>query len=89
MCEVNGGVAGWKVNGTTYNDLPSDIRSNLNASKVAGAGGNVLLTLTIPGKAIYDGTIVACVHARNYSSPPQESRNVTMKVQGDVCSTTT
>lgn len=82
-CEVNGGSTGWKVNGISYNNLPTDKRREMNVSQDDTAKGNVLLTLAIPGKGTYNGTIVVCVvgdHSRLTS--PEESEGVTMRVQG-------
>ena len=80
-CEVNGGVADWKVNGHLYNDLIlfSDSYDDLDTDRENTDGGNVLLTLTIPGRAEYNGTSVQCII---FGSVPDESEIVTMKIQG-------
>ena len=81
-CEVDGGLAGWRVNGTYYNDLSPEIRSDLDADQEDGAGGNEILTLTIPGKTKYNETRVQCVV---FGGASKESENATMTVQGIPC----
>ena len=66
----------WRVNGTNYSDLPPEIRSDLVSSQAMTAGVH-LFTLTIPGRAEYNGTTVQCV-----TGHPVENENVTLRVQG-------
>ena len=80
-CEVNGGLATWRVNGTYYNSLSPEIRNDVYVFQEDGAGGHEILKLTIPGKAKYNGTKVQCV-AGEFGRDPVESLNATMKVQG-------
>lgn len=81
MCEVNGGLASWRVNGTFYNSLSAEIRSDLDTDQEAGAGGNEILTVTVPGRAEYNGTRVQC-YTIIPGSASVESRTVIMTVQG-------
>ena len=91
QCVINGGHTSWRVNGTYYNDLSPELHSDLYSYQET-TSGNELLTLTIPGKFGYNGTIVQCVTG-NFEEVPQESMNATMKVQGILhavlCSTNT
>ena len=81
MCEVNGDLASWKVNGTLYNSLSVEIRRELTAYQESGDSGSEILTLTIPGRIGYNGTSVQCVTAE-LGGEAIESETVTMKVQG-------
>ena len=83
MCEVNGGLASWRVNETYYNSLPHEIRDDLDTDQEDSddGAGNEILTLSIPGKAKYNGTKVQCVTGE-FGSDPVESENVIMTVQG-------
>ena len=62
-CITNGNSIFWRVDGTNLDDLPSGTlkdevvlgESNLNSE------GDRLFTLSIPGRAIYNGTEVQCV----------------------------
>ena len=83
MCELNGGLASWRVNGIYYNSLPSEIRDDLDTYQEDSddGAGNEILTLTIPGKAKYNGTKVQCVTGE-FGSDPIESENATFKIQG-------
>ena len=70
----------WRVNGTAYNDHPPELRDDLDTDQET-IGGNEVYTLTIPGRAEYNGTEVQCV-AGDVGGGSIESVNVTLKVQG-------
>ena len=66
----------WRVNGTDFIDLPPEILSDL----VTGQGVVStfhLFTLTIPGRAEYNGTLIQCV-----TDHPEENENAILRVQG-------
>ena len=50
----------WRVNGTDFNLLPSDIRADMVITQVT-VRGNEAFILTITGRAEYNGTRVQCV----------------------------
>ena len=80
-CETTGAVYGyWRVNGTAYNELPPELRNVLDADQES-VGENEVYTLTIPGRAEYNETVVQCV-AGDDEGGSIESTNVTLKVQG-------
>ena len=66
----------WRVNGTDFNNLPPDTKRDLVTDQVMSEGFQ-LFTLTILGRAEYDGTTVQCV-----TGHPVENENVTLRVQG-------
>ena len=75
-CEVDGGISGWRVNGTPFNDLAPELRRNLTIPQQQDTEeGNILIQLIIPAE--YNGTRVRCVIAG-----VQESGVVTLHVQG-------
>ena len=69
----------WKVNGTAFNQLESDIRGDMGTEQVT-VGDNEELTLTIPGRAEYNGTRVQCVAGDEGGE--DESENATLSIQG-------
>ena len=76
-CEVNGGLSGWKVNGTLFNNLELELRNDLTIPKQQDTEeDNILIQLIIPGRARYNRTRLQCVIAG-----VQESENVTLHVQ--------
>ena len=83
-CEVNGGLSGWRINGTLSEDLSTEIHDDLNFSSTDTAEGNTLLTLTIPARALYNGTRVQCLTAR-FGGSSAESENATLNIQGIMC----
>ena len=85
MCEVNGGVASWRVNGTLYNSLPVELRDDLDIFQEDSDddAGNEILTLTIRGRAKYNGTRLQCVTG-NFGGDIRESENATLIIQGIV-----
>ena len=83
-CEtsVHGGLSGWKVNGTVYNSLPAEIRSDLvTGDEGESERGNRIITLTVPAKIEYNETSVQCVTAES-GGDLDESETVRMTVQG-------
>ena len=81
-CEINGGAPGWRVNGTIYETLSPEIRTDLMINNVVSENGYSLLTLTIPARAKYNETTVQCV-TFNIELEPTESGTVTIKIQGN------
>ena len=79
-CETDGGVSGWRINGTLLSDVPSKIRSDVMISVTSTPEGNTVETLTIPARAEYNGTEVQCVVLGFGGSA--ESKNVTLNIQG-------
>ena len=69
----------WRVNGIAINRLPSDIRDDLVITQVRD-GDNEVFTLTITGKAEYNGTRVQCVVGGG--GVERESENATLNIQG-------
>ena len=67
----------WKVNETVLSELDIDGL----VFDHDGVGGNGLFTLTIPAKAVYNGTTVQCVTGR-FGGVPVESEISTLKIQG-------
>ena len=81
-CEINGGVETWIVNGTSYNSLSSEIRTDLMTVNGVSENGCILLTLTIPARAEYNETTVQCA-SYNIELEPTESEIASFKVQGN------
>ena len=69
----------WRVNGTDYNKLPFDIRGDLEILQET-VEVNEKYTLTILGRAEYNGTSLQCVAEEG--SVERESKNATLVVQG-------
>ena len=81
-CETRGALYGyWRVNGTAYNDLPPALRADLDPDRET-VGENEVYTLTILGRAEYNGTVVQCV-AGDARGGFVESANATLRVQGN------
>ena len=78
--ETDGGFSGWKINGTLLQDLPPEIRSDLDVSVSSTTEGSTVETLTIPARAEYNGTNIQCLVLGFGGSA--ESENVTLTVQG-------
>ena len=58
LCGTRGSVYGyWIVNGTAHNDLPLAIRDDLEEDQYQ-VGDIEVYTLTIPGRAEYNGTVI-------------------------------
>ena len=82
-CETDGGLSGWRMNGTLLEDLPPEIHSDLSVSVTNTAEGSRVEVLTIPARAEYNGTRVQCL-VLGFGSFV-ESENATLKIQGTVC----
>ena len=80
-CETDGGVAGWRVNGTLLEATPPEIRSDIDISSANTAEGSTVEILTIPGKLEYNGTNIQCLTA-GIDGSSAESKNATLKIQG-------
>ena len=80
-CETDGGLSGWRINGTLRQDLPPEIRSDVDVSEdTITANGSTVKTLTIPARAEYNRTEVQCVVLGFNGSA--ESENVKLNIQG-------
>ena len=79
VCETDGGIPGWRVNGMLLSDLPPDIRSDLEIMETNTDEGSTLEQLTIPAIAKYNMTKVQCL-AVSFNSV--ESDNAAIKIQG-------
>ena len=73
------------MNGTAYNNLPPALRDDLDAD-LETVGGNNVFTLTIPGRAEYNETVVQCV-VGDAGGGAIESANATLMIQGNEMST--
>ena len=81
-CVTRGALfAYWRVNGTAYGFLPFELRNDLDTDQES-VGDIEVYTLTIPGRAEYNETVVQCVAIRDVGGGFIESANVTLKVQG-------
>ena len=80
-CKINGGsiYQYWRMNGTAYHLLPSDIRDDLDTD-LETVGDNEVFILTIPGRAVYNGTRVQCVVGGG--GDERESEIATLNIQG-------
>ena len=81
-CEVNGDLSGWRVNGTIYNSLSTEIRTNIIIDRGVSENGYSLLKLTIPARAEYNETAVQCVTSK-LEFESTESEIVLFKIQGN------
>ena len=80
-CEASGGeYIVWRVNGTSFYDLPSETQDDLDINPV-GVIFSGLSTLTITAKAVYNGTTVQCVTGM-IGGIAARSENVTLTIQG-------
>ena len=82
-CETNGGISGWRINGTVLQDLPPDIECDMRVSGSNTAEGTRVQRLTIPARAEYNGTRVQCL-VLGFGGFA-ESGNATLKIQGTAC----
>ena len=85
-CETDGGLPGWRVNGTLLQDLPPEIRSDLVVLETNTDEGSTLEQITIPARAEYNTTKVQCL-AVTFSGL-EESENATVIIQGVIYLTT-
>ena len=81
-CETRGDISAWRLNGTTLQNLPSEIESKLMVSGTNTANSRVE-NLTIPARAEYNGTRVQCL-VLNIDGFSKESDNVLLKIQGNM-----
>ena len=84
-CETDGGVSGWRINGTLPEDLPPAVGSDLEFPSTNTDEGNTLLKLIIPARAEYNNTRVQCLTG-TFGSSSAESNAAILKIQGIVCS---
>ena len=83
ICETDGGVSGWEINGTLSGDLPPTVASDLEFSATITDEGTTLLKLTIPARAEYNNTRVQCFVVKLGDPPVEvESETAILKVQG-------
>ena len=82
-CQTDGGLSGWRINGTLLEDLPPEIVSDLDISESNTAEGSRVEVLTISARAKYNGTRVQCLVLGFGGSA--ESENAILKIQGSVC----
>ncbi|CAI8038995.1 hypothetical protein GBAR_LOCUS21703, partial [Geodia barretti] len=80
-CETDGGLAGWRLNGTILENLPPEIHNDLVVLTLNTAQGSRVENLTIPAKAKYNGTVVQCLVVA-LSHPALLSGNATLIIQG-------
>ena len=80
-CETDGGLSGWKINGTLPGDLPPAVGSDLEFSSTNTDEGTTLLKLTIPARAEYNNTRVQCLTG-TFDGSSAESETAILKVQG-------
>ena len=80
-CVINGTLSHWywRVNGTSFNRLPSDVRTDMYPTQMT-VGDTEEHSLNIPGKPEYNGTRVQCV--AHYEGGDAESENATLMIQG-------
>ena len=83
-CETDGGLSGWRINGTVLQELPPEIHDDLDVSVSTTAEGSRVEILTIPARAEYNGTKIQCLVLK-IGGHSAESENVTLTVQG-ICS---
>ena len=81
-CETDGGLPGWRVNGTLLQDLPPDIRSDLVVLETNTDEGSTLEQITIPARAEYNTTKIQCLALAVAFSGSEESENATIIIQG-------
>ena len=81
ICESDGGLSGWRINGTLRRHLPPEIHNDLSVSSATTAEGTTVEELTIPARAEYNGTRVQCV-VLDFGGSSAESENATLKIQG-------
>ena len=82
-CETDGGLAGWRLNGTILEDLSPEIHDDLEVSTLNTAQGSRVENLTIRARAEYNGTRVQCL-VIVFGSPSVNSRSANLKIQGEM-----
>ena len=79
-CDASGGdFIVWRVNGTGFEDLSSEILSDLDINPEGISSG--LSTLSIIARVVYNGTRVQCVTGK-FGGVAARSENVTLTIQG-------
>ena len=82
-CETRGAYYGyWKVNGTPYNNLSPELRDDLDPDQES-VGDIEVYSLTIPGRAEYNETVVQCVAGDGGGGSIEST--VILKIQGTIC----
>ena len=71
------------MNDTAIDDLPREIRDELETDSVTSAGFD-FFTLSIPGRVEYNGTTVQCVSNGRNGPGVVESKTAHLKIQGVV-----
>ena len=79
-CETDGGLPGWRINGTVLQDLPPEIHNDLDVSSTTPEDTTVVV-LTIPARAKYNGTKIQCF-VLGFGGDSEESENVKLEIQG-------
>ena len=82
-CETDDGLSAWKINGTVLNDLPPEIRDDIEALVTNTAEGTTVEELIIPGRVGYNRTRAQCL-VGTFGGSTAESETVTMRIQGTV-----
>lgn len=78
-CETNGAdFTTWIINGTGLGNLPTEITDDLNIKNDI-SGDNILSTLLIQARVLYNGITVQCV-AGNFGNVPVKSEVVTLTI---------
>ena len=80
-CETNGGLSGWRINGTLPGNLPPEVHRDLELVSTGTDEGTTLLKLTIPARAEYNNTRVQCLTG-TFGGSSVESETAILKVQG-------
>lgn len=80
-CGINLPFFTWNVNGSFFVELNESLRADLKTVQQT-VGNNEMYTLTIPTRAMYNGTVVQCV-AGTVEGVSAESQNATLLIQGN------
>ena len=81
-CETDGGLPGWRVNGTLLHDLPRQIREDIHIEERNTDHHTTIEIFTIPAKAGYNETIINCLSAE-IGGLFVESETAILKIQGN------
>ena len=81
-CETDGGLPGWRVNGTLLHDLPRQIREGIHIEERNTDHHTTIEMFTIPAKAGYNETKINCLSAE-VDGPFVESETAILKIQGN------
>ena len=81
LCVTRGSSSSyWRLNGTDYDNLPSDVQDDVVTSS-GSSGLSETLDLTITVRAEYNGTIIQCV-VENNDGDSVVSNTATLYIQG-------